>query len=82
MTPEELKAAIQNSDALREEIGLSKSEGTSLVVVRSKPPSGYKIKTPFGLCRILNCQEINGRYQTVFWATRDQVERYLKKALP
>lgn len=81
MTPEDLIRQVQDADDLCEKHGLPKPDGLSFVVVRATPPSGYKIKTPFGLCEIMNCQEIDGLYQTVFRATRDQIKRYLRKVM-
>ena len=81
MTPEELIRSMSKSDDLCEKHGLPKPDGLSLVIVRPKPPTGRQIKTPFGLCEIMNCKEIDGLYQTVFRATREQIKRYLRKAM-
>lgn len=79
MTPKELYETIKNSDDWAAKYGLGQCEGLSLVWMTDRPPSGYKIRTPFGNCEIMNCQEKDGRYQTVFRATRKQVLNYLKK---
>jgi hypothetical protein len=44
-----------------------------------RPPQGYKIRTPFGNCQIMNCQEKGGKFSTVFRASRAQIVAYLKK---
>ena len=79
MKARELFDAVCASEKLAAEIGLSKPDGLSLVQVTDRPPTGYKIRTPFGNCEIMNCQEKDGRYQTVFRATRKQIFNYLKK---
>ena len=82
MKPEELIRAMQEADDLCEKHGLPQPDGLSLVIVRPRPPTGYdKIRTPFGLCKIMNCQEIDGLYQTVFRANRKQIVAYLRKAI-
>lgn len=79
MTPEDIRAALEKADLWAAENGLGLCDGLTLVVTRPRPPLGYKIKTPLGNCDIMNCQEINGEYQTVFRATRKQVLAFLKK---
>lgn len=79
MTPEELKEVIETSDQFAAEHNLGQCDGVSLVMMTNRPPTGYKIRTPFGNCDIMNCQEKLGRYQTVFRVSRKQALAYLKK---
>lgn len=79
MTPNELREALQTSDKWAADNNLGECFGLSLVWMTDKPPQGYKIRTPFGNCEIMNCQEKDGRYQTVFRATKKQILNYLKK---
>jgi hypothetical protein len=74
-----LKDAIEKSDKSAKEIGLPQAERFSFVIVTPKPPTGYKARTAFGLCEILNCQQVDGGIQTVFSATRKQVLNLIKK---
>jgi hypothetical protein len=69
--------AIVDNDAAS--ISLPKPDRFTFVITRRNPPRGYKIKTPFGLCDIANCQEKPDGFQTVFWVTRDQVLNLIKK---
>ena len=80
MTPKDLIASIESADKLAADMGLPPPPGLNLVIVRDKPPQGMKIKTPFGNCAIMNCQEIGGRCQTVFHVTRKQILSYVKRA--
>lgn len=79
MTPHELRETLERADRECLKMGLDKPDGLSLVIVRDSAPAGYKIRTPFGNCDIMNCQEINGKCQTVFRASRKQIEGYLKR---
>lgn len=74
-----LKDAIEKGDAAAREIGLPPPDRFSFVIVTPKPPTGYKARTAFGLCEILNCQQVEGGIQTVFSATRKQVLNLIKK---
>jgi hypothetical protein len=77
--PDELKKMLSDADQECEKIGLGKCNGLSLVWVKDTYPQGYKVRTPFGNCDILQTQEINGQYQTVFRVSRKQILNYLKK---
>lgn len=79
MTPEELRAALKKADDFLDENGLGPCENLSLVMETDRPPQGYKIRTPFGNCQIMNCQEKGGKFSTVFRASRAQIVAYLKK---
>ena len=82
MTPEDIVRLLSEADAMRKDIGLDgQADGLNLAVIRERPPSGYdKIRTPFGNCEILNCQPVHGGIQTVFYATRKQLLKYVEKA--
>ena len=55
-------------------------DGSSLVVIRDKCPTGYNIRTMFGLNQINNVQETSdGKYQICFNVKRAQFVRYLRK---
>ena len=73
MTLQELEEILSRHDKVAAEYGIGDHHGASLVVVRDRPPTGEKIKTPFGLCPILNCQEKEGKYQTCFAVSRKQL---------
>lgn len=80
MDIQELREIMQKQDVLVKELGLPQAEYLNLVITRKTPPTGYdKIKTPFGLCSILNCQEKPDGYQTVFRVSRKQVYNLIKK---
>ena len=79
MDIQDLKDIINKGDTCAKEIGLPPPERFSFVIVTPKPPSGYKVRTTFGLCEILNCQNVDGGIQTVFSATRNQVVKLIKK---
>lgn len=78
MTLQEIKDELEKVDEILKGMGMPIAKGLSLSVTKSKPPTGYKMRTPFGNCEVLNCQVIDGQYQTVFFATREQIERYIK----
>lgn len=79
MDRQELIDMFQKQDDLAKELGLPKSEYMCLVITRKNPPTGYKIKTPFGLCDIANCQQKTDGYQTVFRVSRQQIDSFIKR---
>lgn len=81
MTPHELLDELEKCDKARSEMSLGLAEGLALVLIRPRPPNGHKIRTPFGNCEIMNCQEKDGQYQTVFFATRKQIISYINNAI-
>lgn len=79
MTPEELRDELKKADKFCSDEGLPPCPGIAMTIERPRPPSGYKVKTPFGNCEILNCQEKGGRFVTCFRVSRAQIIAYLKK---
>ena len=80
MTPSELKTMLAKVDADAERIGLSPSVGLPMVTMRKNCPRGDSIKTPFGLCKIMNTQMKDGLVQVVFYAPRAAIEKYIKQS--
>lgn len=56
-------------------IGLDK---VVLVMAMSNPPRGLRVRTPFGLCEVVNFQ--NGR--VVIWVELSKVKKWLTKNKP
>ena len=57
-------------------------DGSSLVIIRDRPPKGWKIRTAFGLNPINNVQEAeDGKYQICFHVTRAQFVKYLRNSV-
>lgn len=78
MDKQSLIDMLQLQDDAAKAIGLPKTEYLHLVITRKNPPKGYKIKTPFGLCDIANCQQKPDGYQTVFRVSRKQIDNLIK----
>lgn len=79
MTKDEMIETLKKSDAIAKEIGLPPCDGLAFVIVTPRPPQGDKVRTAFGLCKIMNCQQVDGGFQTVFRATRKQIEKLISK---
>ena len=80
MTPNELAAALKDADAMCAQAGLGQSEYLPLTIIRERCPEGEKMRTPFGLARIMQTQPTpDNRFQCVFYASRKQILAYLNK---
>jgi hypothetical protein len=74
MNLEDLEHLLLMHEAQKEVYGALDNFAASLVIVRSEPPTGYKIKVPpFGNCTILNVQAKPEGIQTCFVVTKKQL---------
>lgn len=79
MNLDELEALLQNHDEFKRQGFRTDAHAASLVITRNHPPKGYKIRTPFGVCQILNEQEKDGKIQIVFSVSRKQLQSTINK---
>ncbi len=79
MTKDEIIEYMSQADIFAASVSMPKPDRFTFVITRRNPPKGYTVKTPFGLCDIACCQEKPDGFQTVFWASRQQVLNLLKK---
>lgn len=83
MKLDELEKLLVEHDEFCKKHGAPEIFAGSFVVIRPRPPTGLKIRTPFGLCVILNCKKTEGgNYQTCFAVTRRQLVALINKLSP
>lgn len=78
MDEKSLKKLLDDLDAQKSKYPDLQGMGDSaaLQITKSRPPSGIKIRTPFGDCPIMNCMEVEGGYRTVFLVTYKQLKKF------
>lgn len=74
----DIRAALATQERMAKAHNLPPCSTLPLVIIKDKPCRGYNIRTPFGLCEIANQQEIDGKYQVVFYAKRERVLSYIR----